>query len=123
MKMRGHSLGAPVGFSHGPPQKRRKPVMTVSASMVPGDTGGAAASGHSAIAACSTHCATAAVGVPESQLWPAAAAAPLLEGASEQQPRERSLFLRESSLFLRERSLFLSREKFILPSRAREKKF
>ena len=64
-------LEEPVGFSHGTPQKRRKTVMTVYASLVPGDTGGAAASGtHSAIAASGTHCATAAVGVPESEFIP-----------------------------------------------------
>ena len=64
-------LEEPVGFSHGTPQKRRKTVMTVYASLVPGNTGGAAASGtHSAIAASGTHCATAAVGVPESEFIP-----------------------------------------------------
>jgi hypothetical protein len=65
---------------HGPPQKRRKTVLTVSAALVPGYSGGAAASGtYRAIAT--------AVGVPKSQRCTAAAAAPLLEleGASEQQ--------------------------------------
>jgi hypothetical protein len=64
---------------HGPPQKRQKTVLTVSASLVPGDAGGGAASG--------THCAIAEVGVPKSQLCTAAAAAPLLvlQGVSAQQ--------------------------------------
>ena len=66
----------------GLPQKRQKTVLTVSASLVPRDAGGAAASG--------THCDIAAVGVPKSQLCTAAAAAPLLEreGMSEQQRTE-----------------------------------
>ncbi len=65
---------------HGPPQKRQKTVLTVSASLMPGDAGGAASSGtHRTIAT--------AAGVPKSQRCTAAAAAPLLEleGASEQQ--------------------------------------
>ncbi len=44
---------------HGPPQKRQKTVLTVSASRVPRDACGGAASG--------THCAIADVGVPQSQ--------------------------------------------------------
>ena len=67
---------------NGPPQKRQKTVLTVSASLLAGDAGGAAASG--------THRTLAAVGVPKSQLCTAAAAAPLLvlEGVSEQQRAE-----------------------------------
>jgi len=67
---------------HGPPQKRQKTVLTVSASLVPGDAGGGASSG--------THCAIAEVGVPKSQLRTAAAAAPLLvlQGVSAQQRAE-----------------------------------
>ena len=67
---------------HGPPQKRQKIVLTVSASLVPGDAGGGAASG--------THCAIAEVGEPKSQLCTAAAAAPLLvlQGVSAQQRAE-----------------------------------
>ena len=63
----------------GLPQKRQKTVLTVSASLVPRDAGGAAASG--------THCAVAEVGEPKSQLCTAAAAAPLLvlEGVSAKQ--------------------------------------
>ena len=68
----------------GLPQKRQKTVLTVSASLVPRDAGGAAASG--------THCDIAAVGVPKSQLCTetAAAAATLLvlQGVSEQQGAE-----------------------------------
>jgi len=66
---------------HGPPGKRQKTVLTVSASLVNGDAGGTAAS-QRAIAK--------AVGVPKSQLCTAAAAAAvqtavhLLEGVSEQ---------------------------------------
>jgi hypothetical protein len=52
---------------HGPPQKRQKTVLTVSASLVPGDAGGGASSG--------THCAIAEVGVPKSQLCTAAVSA------------------------------------------------
>ena len=64
---------------HGPPQKRQKTVLTVSASLVPGGAGGGASSG--------THCAIAEVGEPKSQLCTAAAAAPLLvlQGVSAQQ--------------------------------------
>jgi hypothetical protein len=76
---------------HEPPQKRQKTVLTVSASLVPGDAGGSAASG--------THRTLApAVVVPNSQLSigsdsgpsagrrvRAAIAAPLPEGVSEQQ--------------------------------------
>jgi hypothetical protein len=66
---------------HEPPQKRQKTVLTVSASLVPGDAGGSAASGtHRTLAS--------AVGVPNSQLCIAAAAAPLPEGVSEQQRAE-----------------------------------
>jgi hypothetical protein len=67
---------------HGLPQKRQETVLTVSASLVPGDAGGAAASG--------THSAIASVGVPKSLLCTAAAAAPLLvlEGVSGQQGAE-----------------------------------
>ena len=67
---------------HGPLQKRQKTVLTVSASLLAGDAGGAAASG--------THRTLAPVGVPKSQLCTAAAAAPLLvlEGVSEQQRAE-----------------------------------
>ena len=42
---------------HGPPQKRQKTVLIVSALLVPGDAGGVAASG--------SHFAIAAVGVPK----------------------------------------------------------
>jgi hypothetical protein len=64
------------------PQKRQKTVLTVSASLVPGDAGDISAPG--------THRAIAAVGVPKSQLCTAAASAPLLEreGISEQQRAE-----------------------------------
>ena len=67
---------------HGPPQKRQKTVLTVSASLMPGDAGGGASSG--------THCAIAEVGEPKSQLCTAAAAAPLLvlQGVSAQQRAE-----------------------------------
>ena len=67
---------------HGPPQKRQKTVLTVSASLMPGDAGGGASSG--------THCAFAEVGEPKSQLCTAAAAAPLLvlQGVSAQQRAE-----------------------------------
>ena len=67
---------------HGPPQKRQKTVLTVSASLVPGDAGGGASSG--------THCAIAEVGEPKSQLCTAAAAAPLLvlQGVSAQKRAE-----------------------------------
>ena len=67
---------------HGPPQKRQKTVLTVSASLVPGDAGGGASSG--------THCAIAEVGEPKSQLCTAAAAAPLLvlQGVPAQQRAE-----------------------------------
>ena len=67
---------------HGPLQTRQKTVLTVSASLLPGDAGGAAASG--------THRTLAAVGVPKSQLCTAAAAAPLLmlQGVSAQQRAE-----------------------------------
>ena len=66
----------------GPLQKRQKTVRTVSALLLPGDAGGAAASG--------THLAIAAVGVQTSQLCTASAAAPLLEleGVSEQHRAE-----------------------------------
>jgi len=70
---------------HGPPRKRQKTVLTVSASLVNGDAGGTAAT-HRAIAK--------AVGVPKSQLCTAAAAAAvqtavhLLEGNSEQRKVE-----------------------------------
>ena len=75
-----HEAGALALVSrHGPPQKSQKTVLTVSASLVPGDAGAVSAPG--------THRATAAVGVPKSQLCTAAAAAPLLEreGMSQQQ--------------------------------------
>ena len=67
---------------HGPLQKRQKTVRTVSALLLPRDTGAAAASG--------THLAIAAVGVQKSPLCTASAAAPLLEleGVSEQQRAE-----------------------------------
>ena len=67
---------------HGPPQKRQKTFLTVSASLMPGDAGGGASSG--------THCAIAEVGEPKSQLCTAAAAAPLLvlQGVSSQKRAE-----------------------------------
>ena len=67
---------------HRPLLKRQKTVRTVSALLLPGDAGGAAASG--------THLAIAAVGVQKSPLCTASAAAPLLEleGMSEQQRAE-----------------------------------
>jgi hypothetical protein len=63
---------------NGPPQKRQKTVLTVSAMPVSGDAGGAVASS-------THHTIGTAVGVPKSQLCTAAVAAPLLEGVSEQQ--------------------------------------
>ena len=66
---------------HGPPQKRQKTVLTVSAMPVSGDAGGAVASS-------THHTIGTAVGVPKSQLCTAAVAAPLLEGVSEQQRAE-----------------------------------
>ena len=65
---------------HGPPQKRQKTVLSVSASL--GDTGAVSAPG--------THCAIEAVGVPKSHVCTAAVTAPLLEreGLSEQQRAE-----------------------------------
>jgi hypothetical protein len=67
---------------HRPLQKRQKTVRTVSALLLPGDAGGAAASG--------THLDIAAVCVQKSPLCTASAAAPLLEleGASEQRRAE-----------------------------------
>ena len=66
---------------HAPPQKRQKTVLTVSASLVSGDADGSAA--------CGTHrTLEPAVGVRNSQLCTAAAAAPLPEGVSEQQRAE-----------------------------------
>jgi hypothetical protein len=70
-----------VARMHEPPQKRQKTVLTVSASLVSGDADGSAA--------CGTHRTLApAVGVRNSQLCTAAAAAPLPEGVSEQQRAE-----------------------------------
>jgi hypothetical protein len=71
---------------HGPLQKRQKTVRTVSALLLPGDAGSAAASG--------THLASAAGGVQKSQLCTASAAAPLLEleGVSEQQRAESPVY-------------------------------
>ena len=54
---------------HGPPQKRQKTVLTVSASL--GDAGAVSAPG--------THRAIEAVGVPKSHRCTAAVTAPLLE--------------------------------------------
>ena len=62
---------------HGPPQKRQKIVLTVSASLVPGDAGGGASSG--------THCAIAEVGEPKSQLCTVLL---VLQGVSAQQRAE-----------------------------------
>ena len=62
---------------HGPPQKRQKTVLTVSASLVPRDAGGGAASG--------THCAIAEVGEPKSQLCTVLL---VLQGVSAQQRAE-----------------------------------
>jgi hypothetical protein len=90
------ALGGALALAKAP-AKRQKIVLTVSALLVPGDAGGAAASGtHPTIAT--------TVGVPKSQLCTAAAAAPLLprplcrgpsaaaaplpEGVSEQQRAE-----------------------------------
>ena len=60
---------------HEPPKKRQKTVVTVSfrAPPVPGDASGAAASG-------TLRTIATTVGVPNSQLCTAAAAAPLPEG-------------------------------------------
>ena len=64
------ALGGALALAKAP-AKRQKIVLTVSALLVPGDAGGAAASGtHPTIAT--------TVGVPKSQLCTAAAAAPLL---------------------------------------------
>ncbi len=66
---------------HAPPQKRQKTVLTVSASLVSGDADGSAACG-------TPRTLAPAVGVRNSQLCTAAAAAPLPEGVSEQQRAE-----------------------------------
>jgi hypothetical protein len=65
-----------VAPMQGPPQKRQKTVLTVSASLVPGDAGGAAAS---------REYRAIATAVTKSKLCFAAPAAPLLAGVSEQQ--------------------------------------
>jgi hypothetical protein len=60
-----------LALMHGLPQKRQKTVLTLSISLVPGDTGGAAAE--------SGEFRAIAAAVTKSQLCSAAATAPLLE--------------------------------------------